>query len=108
MFPAKGRGRGRTEGAEDVKTIRRLLVACAMTSAPLAFGVVATPITASATECGPGTFLDTYSNQCLVAQPPPPQPAPPPAWNGDLTPYFSVGTCIPIPIPFAPSICAGI
>lgn len=96
-----------------MKTIRRLLVACAMTSAPLGFAVIATPGTASAAECGPGTVLDTYSNQCVVAQPPPPQPpppqpAPPPAWNGDLTPYFSVGTCIPIPIPFAPSICAGI
>jgi hypothetical protein len=27
---------------------------------------------------------------------PPPAP-PPPAWNGDITPYFSVGVCAPIP-----------
>lgn len=94
--------------------IRRLLVAAAAWLTPVGYAVVAVPAVAGATECGPGTVLDTNSDQCVVAQAPPPEPAPPPpgppppAWNGDLTPYFSVGTCIPIPIPFAPSICAGI
>jgi hypothetical protein len=74
--------------------------------APLA-GVL-TPGVSDAIECGPGTFFDPVSNSCLVAMPPPPPPPPPPAWNGDITPYFSVGVCVPIPVPFAPSVCAGI
>ncbi|WP_082703116.1 hypothetical protein [Mycobacterium sp. IS-1496] len=68
------------------------------------------PAVAGATECGFGTVYDAPSNTC-VALPPPPAPLPPPpppAWNGDITPYFSVGACVPIPIPFVPSICAGI
>ena len=40
-----------------------------------------------------------------VAPPPPP---PPPVWNGDLTPGFGVSICFPIPVPFAPSVCAGV
>lgn len=75
--------------------------------APLVAGMIATPGVANAVECGWGTVFDPPSNTC-VAAPAPPPPPPPPAWNGDITPYFSVGACIPIPVPFAPSICASI
>lgn len=87
-----------------MKTIRRLMAIGIGSLAPLLFVTVATPALGHAADCGPGTLLDTNTNTCVPAQPPPAAPA----WNGDLTPYFSVGTCIPIPIPFAPSICAGI
>lgn len=91
-----------------LSTIRRVAIVGAVALAPLAFATVTTPGTAGAIECGYGTVFDPPSNTC-VALPPPPAPAPPPpAWNGDITPYFSVGACIPIPVPFAPSICAGI
>lgn len=89
-------------------TVLRCAVAVAAPAAALAFGAAVAPAVSSATECGWGTVYDAPSNTCVAAQPPPPPPAPPPAWNGDITPYFSVGACIPIPIPFAPSICAGI
>ena len=77
---------------------------------PLAFVTVMTPGVAEAVECGWGTAFDPPSNTCVAAPAPPPPapPPPPPAWNGDITPYFSVGACLPIPVPFAPSICAGI
>jgi hypothetical protein len=89
-------------------TIRRAAVvgACALSST--AFATIATPGIGSAAECGWGTVYDAPSNSCVAAPAPPPPPPPPPAWNGDITPYFSVGTCVPIPVPFAPSICAGI
>lgn len=78
---------------------------------PLASMALISAADANATECGLGTVFDAPSNSC-VALPPPPAPPPPPpplpAWNGDITPYFSVGACVPIPVPFAPSICAGI
>ena len=81
---------------------------CIAAIAPLIAGLIATPGVANAVECGWGTVYDAPSNSCVAAPPPPPPPPPPPAWNGDITPYFSVGACVPIPVPFAPSICAGI
>ncbi|MGE2716928.1 hypothetical protein ACQI4L_22960 [Mycolicibacterium litorale] len=89
---------------------RRWAVIELIALAPLASIAVMFPAVGSATECGLGTVYDAPSNTC-VALPPapaPPPPPPPPAWNGDITPYFSVGTCVPIPIPFVPPICAGI
>lgn len=64
--------------------------------------MVATPSApgANAAECGPGTVYDAATNLCVPAEPPPgapPPPPPPPAWNGDPTPGFSVGFCLPIP-----------
>ena len=70
----------------------------------LAFITVISPGTSHATECGWGTVFDPPSNTC-VAAPAPPPPPPAPAWNGDLTPYFSVGVCAPIPFV---SVCTGI
>lgn len=89
---------------------RRCVVSAVAMLLALGFTTVISPALGNAAECGPGTVLDPNSNTCVVAQqPPPPAPAPPPpAWNGDLTPYFSVGACVPIPVPFAPSVCAGI
>ncbi|RAV11593.1 hypothetical protein DQP55_13185 [Mycolicibacterium sp. GF69] len=75
---------------------------------PLAATSVWGPGVAVAAECGIGTVYDAVSNTCVVAPLPPAPPAPPPAWNGDITPYFSVGVCVPIPIPFAPSVCANV
>ncbi|WP_082963753.1 hypothetical protein [Mycobacterium sp. 852002-51961_SCH5331710] len=78
---------------------------------PFGSAVVSPPGLATAAECGPGTVYDALSNTCVVAAPappPPPPPPPPPAWNGDVTPYFSVGVCVPIPVPFAPSVCASV
>lgn len=77
-------------------------------SATILFGTVMTPGVSSAVECGWGTVFDAPSNSCVAAPPPPPPAPPPPAWNGDITPYFSVGVCVPIPVPFAPSVCAGV
>ena len=85
--------------------IRRLAIVGAMTLAPLAFATILTPGVSGAVECGYGTVYDAPSNSCVAAPPPPP---PPPAWNGDLTPGFGVGVCVPIPVPFGPSICGGI
>lgn len=87
-----------------VAMVRRWAIAGAAVIAGLSFFTVVWPAVSSATECGWGTVYDAPSNTCVAA----PAPPPPPAWNGDLTPYFSVGTCVPIPIPFAPSVCAGI
>ena len=93
--------------------IRRLTIMVAVALAPLAFVTLVSPGVSNAAECGEGTVYDPASNTCVAAeqppplaeQPPPPPPPPPPAWNGDVTPYFSVGVCIPIPVPFAPSVC---
>jgi hypothetical protein len=90
----------------------RLFVGLAALSAPFGFVVLFSPGASSAAECGAGTIYDAPSNSCVVPPapllPPPPPPPPPPAWNGDITPGFSVGVCIPIPVPFAPSVCTGI
>ncbi len=88
--------------------VRRLAIVGVCGFAPLAFIPVTTSGVASAVECGYGTVFDAPSNTCVAAPAPPPPPPPPPAWNGDITPYFSVGACVPIPVPFAPSICASI
>ena len=87
--------------------VNRLAVVGAAVFAPLAYVAIVSPAVSHATECGWGTVLDAPSNSC-VAAPQAPPPPPPPAWNGDLTPYFSVGACVPIPVPFAPSVCGGI
>lgn len=101
--------------------IRRFAVAAAfviaMMSAPMAIVTVATPATSRAAcpvgqveaqngsgcvpYCPSGSLLDAQSGSCYAAGPlaPPPQP-PPPAWNGDITPYFAVCAGIPTPIPF--------
>lgn len=89
-------------------TIRRLAVGGAAAFALSGFATIATPGVGSAVECGWGTVYDAPSNSCVAAPAPPPPAAPPPAWNGDITPYFGVGVCVPIPVPFAPSICGGI
>jgi hypothetical protein len=91
-----------------VGTIQRLVVVCAATLAPLALVTIVSPGVSNAVECGWGTVFDPPSNSCVAAPLPPPPPPPPPAFNGDLTPGFSVGVCIPIPVPFAPSVCTGI
>ena len=93
-----------------VGIIHRLAIICATAWAPLAFVTVVSPGVSNAIECGWGTVFDPPSNTCVAAPlpPPPPPPPPPPAWNGDITPGFGVGVCVPIPIPFVPSVCAGI
>lgn len=93
-----------------VGLVRRLAVVGAAAVTPLTFATLVTPGVSSAVECGWGTVFDPPSNTCVAAPapPPPPPPPPPPAWNGDITPYFGVSVCVPIPVPFAPSICAGI
>ena len=91
--------------------IHRLAIVVASTLAPLAFATVVSPGVGNATDCGQGTVYDAPSNTCVAAPLPPPPLSPPPplpAWNGDITPYFGVSVCVPIPVPFAPSICAGI
>lgn len=87
---------------------RRLGIVGTAGFAAIAFATVMTPGVGNAVECGYGTVLDPPSNTCVAAPAPPPPAPPPPAWNGDITPYFSVGVCVPIPVPFAPSICGGI
>jgi hypothetical protein len=91
-------------------TIHRLAIIGASALAPLAFVTFVSPGVSNAIECGWGTVFDPPSNTCVAAPlpPPPPPPPPPPAWNGDLTPGFGVGVCVPIPVPFVPSVCAGI
>jgi hypothetical protein len=84
--------------------IHRLTIIAAAGFVSMAFATVVTPGVSSAIECGYGTVFDQPSNTC-VAAPAPPPPAPAPAWNGDITPYFSVGICAPIPFV---SLCAGI
>jgi hypothetical protein len=88
--------------------IRRLAIGIAAALAPLALVTLVSPGVSNATDCGLGTVFDAASDSCVAAQPPPPPPPPPPAWNGDITPYFSVGVCVPIPVPFAPSVCASV
>ena len=78
-----------------VNTIHRMAIVGAAALVPLAFVTVVTPGVSSAVECGWGTVFDPPSNTCVAA----------PAWNGDVTPYFSVGICAPIPFV---SLCAGI
>lgn len=90
--------------------VNRLAVVVAGSVAPLAAVTLVSPGVSSATECGVGTVYDAPSNSCIVAAPPPPLPPPPPPPpplppNGDLTPYFSVGICAPIPFV---SLCTGI
>jgi hypothetical protein len=87
---------------------RRSAIIVALALGLFGFVTLTPPGIGNATECGWGTVLDAGSNTCVAAQQPPPPPPPAPAWNGDLTPGFSVGVCVPIPVPFAPSICAGI
>lgn len=89
-------------------TIHRLEILGASSLAPLVFVTLASPGASNAAECGWGTVYDPPSNTCVAAPLPPPPPPPPPAWNGDLTPGFGVGVCVPIPVPFAPSVCTGI
>jgi hypothetical protein len=93
-----------------VGRIHRLAIIGAAVLAPLAFVTVVSPGVSNAIECGWGTVFAPPSNPCVAAPlpPPPPPPPPPPAWNGDITPGFGVGVCVPIPVPFAPSVCAGI
>ena len=91
-----------------VGKIHRLAMIGAAALAPLALVTVVSPGVSNAAECGWGTVFDPPSNTCVAAplpQPPPPPPPPPPAWNGDLTPGFSVGICAPIPFV---SLCTGI
>ena len=90
-----------------VRIIRNWTIILGTAFALLACVTVMSPGISRAVDCGWGTIYDPPSNTC-VAAPAPPPPPPPPAWNGDITPYFSVGACIPIPVPFAPSICASI
>ncbi|CAJ1509527.1 hypothetical protein [[Mycobacterium] burgundiense] len=85
--------------------IRRLAIGGAAASLPLAFIALGAPATAGAAECGAGTLFDPPTNTCVAAPLPPPPPPPPPAWNGDLTPGFSVGICAPIPFV---ALCTGI
>jgi hypothetical protein len=91
-----------------MRLIHRLAIIGVTAFAVLAFGTVVAPGVSGAVDCGWGTVYDPPSNSCVAAPPPPPPAAPPPAWNGDITPYFSVGVCVPIPVPFAPSVCAGV
>ena len=90
-----------------MSTIHRLTIVGASAFAAFGFMAVVTPGVSSAVECGVGTVFDPPSNTCVAAPlpPPPPPPPPAPAWNGDITPYFSVGICAPIPFV---SLCAGI
>jgi hypothetical protein len=93
-----------------MQMIHRLAIIGAAALAALAIGTVIAPGVSRAVDCGWGTVFDPPSNSCVAAPapPPPPPPPPPPGWNGDITPYFSVGVCVPIPVPFAPSVCAGV
>ncbi|MBV8347542.1 MAG: hypothetical protein JOZ49_08405, partial [Mycolicibacterium sp.] len=54
---------------------RRLALVVAAALTPLAF---VSPVVSKATVCGAGTLLDTGSDTCIVAGPPPPLAAPPP------------------------------
>lgn len=87
--------------------IHRSAIVSAAAFAPLVFVTAFSAGVSNAVECGWGTVFDPPTNTC-VAAPLPPPPPPPPAWNGDITPGFGVGFCVPIPVPFVPSVCAGI
>ncbi len=84
-------------------------------AAPMAVATIATPAVSwacpvgqvpqgggCAAYCPPGALLDTQSGSCVqpAAAPAPPPPPPAPAWNGDITPFFSVCAGVPTPIPF--------
>ena len=85
--------------------VRRLAILGVAALVPLSFITVISPGTSQATVCGQGTVFDPPSNTCVAAWAPPPPPPPPPPWNGDPTPYFSVGICAPIPFV---ALCTGI
>jgi hypothetical protein len=87
-----------------VGTIRGLAIAGAAFLSVASVTVVV-PGVSHAAECGVGTVFDPPTNTCVAAPLPPPPPPPPPPWNGDPTPYFSVGICAPIPFV---SLCTGI
>lgn len=79
-------------------TVTRNLIKQAVVAVVVLLSAAAAPVTANATECGPGTVYDAATDLCVqAAPPPPPPPPPPPVWNGDPTPGFSVGFCLPIP-----------
>lgn len=86
------------------RIVRLTIVATAVLT-PLTSLTLVSPGRANAVECGWGTVYDVPSNTCVAAPLPPPPPPPPPVWNGDITPYFSVGVCAPVPFV---SVCAGI
>ena len=86
-----------------VGLIHRFAMIGAGVFASLAFVTLTSPAVSNATDCGWGTVFDPPSNTCVAAPLPPPPPPPP--WNGDPTPYFSVGICAPIPFV---SLCTGI
>ena len=86
--------------------IHRSAIVSAAVFAPLVFVTAFTAGVSNSVECGWGTVFDPPTNTCVAAPLPPPPP--PPAWNGDITPGFGVGFCVPIPVPFVPSVCAGI
>ena len=86
--------------------IHRSAIVSAAVFAPLVFVTAFSAGVSNAVECGWGTVFDPPTNTCVAAPLPPPPP--PPAWNGDITPGFGVGFCVPIPVPFVPSVCAGI
>ena len=88
--------------------IHRSAIVSAAVFAPLVFVTAFSAGVSNAVECGWGTVFDPPTNTCVAAPLPPPPPPPPPAWNGDITPGFGVGFCVPIPVPFVPSVCAGI
>ena len=83
----------------------RLAARVATVLATLAVVSLVSPAVGSAIECGAGTIYDPPTDTCIAAPLPPPPPPPPPPWNGDPTPYFSVGVCAPIPFV---SLCTGI
>lgn len=83
---------------------RNRLVAVLPVTLAVVFAFGTAPGRANAAECGPGTFYDAPTDLCMPAAPPPPPPPPPPVWNGDPTPGFSVGFCLPIPFV---SVCFG-
>jgi len=85
--------------------IRGVTARMAVVLASLTFISLVSPAVGNAIECGAGTVYDPPTDTCIAAPLPPPPPPPPPGWNGDLTPYFSVGICAPIPFV---SLCTGI
>lgn len=88
-----------------VTVIHRFALVVGALCTLLAAVPLAWPAVGNAAECGAGTVFDAATNTCVAAEAPPPPPPPPPVWNGDITPYFSVGVCAPIPFV---SVCAGI
>ena len=68
---------------------RRMAIVGAATFAPLAWITVLTPGVSNAVECGWGTVLRSRHPIAALLRPRLAS-APPPAWNGDITPYFSL------------------